>query len=48
MKNLYRIKSYKGAHLCYQVASTPEEAVHAAKVYYGHKSAAIAEFVRSQ
>ena len=46
MKNLYNIKNAKGIHMCYQVASTAEEALHAAKVYYGHKSAAFADFVR--
>ena len=46
MKSLYEIKNAKGIHLCYQVAETAAEAVHAAKVYYGHKSAAFADFVR--
>ena len=45
MKSLYEIKNAKGIHLCYQVAETAAEAVHAAKVYYGHKSAAFADFV---
>lgn len=46
MKNLYEIKNAKGIHLCYQVAETAAEALHAAKVYYGYKSAAFADFVR--
>ena len=46
MKNLYNIKNAKGIHLCYQVASTPEEALETAKSYYGHKSAAFADFIR--
>lgn len=46
MKNLYEIKNAKGQHLCFQVATSPEEALEAARVYYGHKSAAFADFVR--
>ena len=46
MKNLYEIKNAKGIHLCYQVAETADDALQAAKVYYGHKSAAFADFVR--
>ena len=46
VRNLYEIVSYDGFHLCYQGATTAEEAVQTAKAYYGHKSAAYAKFIR--
>ena len=46
MKSLYEIKNAKGIHLCYQVAKTEAEAVEAARVYYGHKGAKTACFIR--
>ena len=46
MKNLYQITDNSGTHLCYQVAKTEAEAVEAARVYYGFKSAKKAVFVR--
>jgi hypothetical protein len=46
MKNLYEIKNAKGIHLCYQVAKTEAEAVETARVYYGHKGAKTACFIR--
>lgn len=45
MKNLYEIKNHKGAHVCYQVAKTPKEAVEFA-VMYGHRSAKVAVPIR--
>jgi hypothetical protein len=46
MKNLYQITDRNGIHLCYQVAKTEAEAVEAARVYYGHKGAKTAKFIR--
>lgn len=46
MKNLYSITNKNGVHLCYQVAASEEDAVYAAKNYYGAKGAKNAEFVR--
>lgn len=46
MKNLYAITSRKGIHLCYQVAESEQDAVHIAKIYYGHRAAYKARFIR--
>lgn len=46
MKNLYKITNKAGVTLCFQVAKSEKEAVAAAKTYYGHRTAAKAEFVR--
>lgn len=46
MKNLYEIMNWKGIHLCYQVAESEKDAVRIAKVYYGHRSAHKARFIR--
>lgn len=46
MKKVYAITNQKGIHLCYQVAESEQEAVHIAKVCYGHLSAYKARFVR--
>ena len=44
--NLYNITDKNGIHLCYQVAKNEEGAVETAKIYYGHRRAWRAEFVR--
>lgn len=46
MKNLYRITNKNGVTLCFQVAASGEDAVYAAKNFYGAKGAKNAEFVR--
>lgn len=46
MKNLYAITNRKGIHLCYQVAESEKDAVHIAKVYYCHRAAYKARFIR--
>lgn len=46
MKNLYKVTNKAGKTLCFQVAKTEQEAVSAARNYYGHRTAARAEFVR--
>ena len=46
MKNIYRITNKNGVHLCYQVAASEEDAVYAARNFYGHRGAKFAEFVR--
>ena len=47
MTNLYEITNSNGVHLCYQVAATEVDAVRAAKMYYGHKGARFAVFIRA-
>ena len=39
MKAMYEVMDKNGAHLCYQVATSEEDAVYTAKAHYGHKRA---------